>query len=323
MLNKERKCLLIIPKHFYSFQKQFKSELEDRGYIVTVANDEYPENVWGLLMGKLKVPLTKLITFNQIKNKFLKDQFFDQILIFKGRGLSAKLIDELKIHTTKIVGYNWDSFKFNSAPLAWYNKLTSYYTFDHKDSEEFNIPLVELFSSAKNITNAKKEIDQKYSAIFRNHSNRLKYLDKVVKYFGIKDNEIIIYIFEQNVFFAIINFLSSPILYLKYRKFIHSKFLDYSNYNTIIKNSAYTIDYAHPKQTGLTMRCFEALNAKTNIITNNSYISKSPFFRDLNPIVFDYENHSENGDLQSVNENKLISEWPKRTIVDFFNDILK
>jgi hypothetical protein len=318
-----KKCLLIIPKHFYSFQKHFKSELENRGYSVTVANDEYPENIWGLLMGKLKIPLTKLITYKQIKHYFLNDQYYDLIIIFKGRGLSTKLIDELKLHAAKVIGYNWDSFKFNAAPLSWYKKLTAYYTFDHKDSEEYSIPLVELFSSDNNLNVNEKKIDYKYSAIFRNHSNRLKYMESVIKYFDIQQDEIVIYIFEKNIFFALINFLCSPVLYLKYKKFIHFGFLDYENYSKIIKNSCYTIDYAHPKQTGLTMRCFEALNAKTNIITNNGYIRKSSYFQNLNPLIFNYNNPPLKGELQLKNENNFTVEWPKRTIVNFFNDLLK
>jgi len=323
MSNKKHKILLIIPKHFYSFQKHFKTELENRKYTVTIANDEYPENIWGLLLGKLKIPIIKSITYNQIKNYFLKDQYYDLIIIFKGRGLSPKLIDELKLHSAKVIGYNWDSFKFNDVPLNWYKKITAYYTFDHKDSEEYNIPLIELFSSDNNFNVNEKKIDYKYSAIFRNHSNRLKYMESVIKYFDIQQDDIIIYIFEKNIFFAVINFISSPVLYIKYKKFIHSKSLDYENYSKIIKNSCYTIDYAHPKQTGLTMRCFEALNAKTNIITNNSYIRKSSYFQNLNPIVFTFDKPPGKGELQPDFENKLYNEWPKRTTVDFFNDLLK
>lgn len=323
MSNKKLKCLLIINKHFYSFQKQFKSELENRGYSVTVANDEYPENIWGLLMGKLKIPLTKLLTYNYFINNVLKGKYYDLILIFKGRGLSRGLIDKLKLHSAKIIGYNWDSFKFNSVPLDWYKNISAFYTFDHKDSEEYDIPLVELFSSDNKKNGMEKKIDYKYSAIFRNHSNRLKYLNSTIKYFNIQKNEIVIYIFEQNIFFALVNFLSSPILYIKYKKFIHSRFLEYESYSKIINNSCYTIDYAHPKQTGLTMRCFEALNAKTNIITNNYYIRKSTFFQHVNPVVFSYENPPRKGELQLDCENNLSLHWPKRTIIDFFNEILK
>lgn len=316
-------CLLIIPRHFYSFQQQFSKELENRGYVVTISNDEYPENIWGLLMGKLKVPLTKLITRKIIRKRYLQGQQYDIILIFKGRGLSRKLVAELKLHAAKVIGYNWDSFRFNSAPLKWYNKLSAYYTFDHQDSKEHNIPLVELFSGINKNNGAPKKIEYKYSAIFRNHSNRLKYLDHVIKNFQIRDNEILIYIFEQNIFFRIINFLTSPILYVKYKKYMHPKAMNYEEYSSAIKNSAYTIDYAHPKQTGITMRCFEALNAKTNIITNNRFIRESPFFKAVNPLIFDYNDSLEKLKKQTEDIQMNHEEWPSRTLKDFFNDILK
>lgn len=320
---KNKNCLVIIPKHFYFFQNQFKTELENRGFKVIIANDEYPENIWGLLMGKLKIPLTKIFTYSQITNKFLNDKYYSLILIFKGRGLSAKLVDELKLHATKVVGYNWDSFKFNGVPLRWYNKISAYYTFDYNDSEKFNIPLVELFSNVKYIHNKEKKIEYQYSAIFRNHSNRLEYLDKVIHYFKIHNDEIFIYIYEQNIFFALINFFNSPTLYYKYKKFIHSGFLNYECYNKIIENSFYTIDYSHPKQTGLTMRCFDALNVKTNIITNNNYIRKSSYFQNMNPVIFTINNLCKKEEQQLGFETKFPNEWPKRTIEDFFNDLLQ
>ena len=131
------------------------------------------------------------------------------------------------------------------------------------------------------------------SAVLRNHSQRLAYLDQVMSALGGLDrpgglakDEAFIYIFEANALTFLANFLRHPRLYLKYRRFISRQALPYDRYVAAIAGSAFTIDYAHPKQTGITIRCFEALSAGTRIITNNPSVLKSRLFLADNALVF-------------------------------------
>jgi hypothetical protein len=294
--------------------------LEKRGYSVLVANDEYPEGKLGLLLGKLKFPMMKQFTLRQYEKDFLPDAAYDLTIIFKGRGISLQLIEHLKKVSKRIVAYNWDSFKFNSSPLSWMGEIDKYCTFDIQDSITYKIPLVELFTVMDDSsTPIEKKISYKFSAVFRNHSNRLNYLDKVIKHFEINENDIYIYIFEQNIFFKIINFLNSPHLYLKYSKHIHGSALQYDTYIGAISKSIYTLDYAHPKQTGLTMRCFDALNMQTKIITNNSSIQSSPTFKNAFPIVYNIAADTQSG---TVDFSSALRTTKKRTISDFFDELL-
>ena len=144
-----KKCLLIIPRHFYSFEGQFKENLEERGYQVTVSNDEYPSNNFGKILGKLNIPILRPLTERKISRHYLNGVVYDIVLIFKGRGINASLIKKIARSSKKIVGYNWDSFKYNKVPLEWYKYTTNYYTFDYRDATKYNIPVVELFSSIK------------------------------------------------------------------------------------------------------------------------------------------------------------------------------
>ena len=74
------------------------------------------------------------------------------------------------------------------------------------------------------------------------------------------------------------NLLRHPILYWKYRRHIYSRPVSYSDYVAVIADSDFTIDYSHPRQTGITIRCFEALSAGTRIITNNFSVRRSACF---------------------------------------------
>jgi hypothetical protein len=315
-----KKCLLILPKSFYSFDKYLKNTLNNFGYRVTVINDEYPEGFVGKIMGKLHIPLLLPITKHVIESRYLENQRYDLVLIIKGRGLSLSLINKLKEVSSKIVGYNFDSFGYNPAALKWYRHVHKYYTFDYRDADGHSIPVVELFTSIPETTSAKKR-DFELSAILRNHSERLGYTDRVLNV--IKPKKFFIYIYEKNIFTFLINFFNSPFLYIKYWKYINFKPLDYNNYITALARSDFTIDFAHPKQSGTTIRCFEALSLKTKIITNNPYVTRNSNFNKENTIIYNSSNNNEElKKAYSIIENKQIKRY-RRTIEDFLNDLIQ
>ena len=256
----------------------------------------------------------------KFEKDFLPNVTYDLTIIFKGRGISLQLINSLKQISKRIVAYNWDSFQFNSNPLSWKDQVDKYCTFDIQDADKYNIQLVELFTilDRTNIP-SEKQVSYNFSAVFRNHSNRLKYLNSVIRYFEINERDIFIYIFEQNIFFKAINFINSPILYMKYKKYIHRKALKYNSYIEAISKSIYTLDYAHPKQTGLTMRCFDALNMQTKIITNNIFIKSSPTFKDSSPVVYNMKTNTQIG---AIDFGSVVKSTKKRTISDFFDELL-
>lgn len=268
-------CLLVIPRHFYSFERHIREGLEAKGYQVTVANDEYPEGMLGKIIGKLQIPYIFTATWNVFHARYVSGQRYDLVLIFKGRGMSVRLIEALRAVADRVVAYNWDSFELNRSPLAWYRSTSRYYTFDYRDAERWKLPVVELFSAARTVLDDKR-VEYEISSIVRNHSGRLRYIDQVLTV--LKPATQYIAIFELNVFTFLFNFVRSPRLYLKYWKQITFKPVPYAEYSRVMAASAFTIDYAHDTQTGITMRCFEAVNSKTKIITNNPYMTRSPHF---------------------------------------------
>ena len=91
-------CLLITPKRFYIFHKFLASALEERGYKVNIVNDEYPENIVGVLLGIFFSPISKYLTykyFSKILNQNIK---YDAIIIVKGRGISKKAIKNILLN---------------------------------------------------------------------------------------------------------------------------------------------------------------------------------------------------------------------------------
>lgn len=314
-------CLLIIPRHFYSFEKHIRGELTRRGLQVTVANDEYPEGTLGKIIGKLQIPLIFGITEREFERRYLAEgQRYDFAVIFKGRGMSVRLIEKLKRRAGCVIGYNWDSFQLNRSPLGWLKAASHYATFDYRDAGRWNLPVIELFSAAQTI-GQDKACEYEVSSIVRNHSGRLRYIDRVLEV--LKPRTAYISIFELNVFTFVFNFVRSPLLYIKYWPRITFKPVPYAEYSRVMAGSLFTIDFAHDTQTGITMRCFEAVNSRTKIITNNPYIARSPHFEPGDYVVFE-----EDGDPQQLAAafRHAAAEPFKsrpRTIADFIGDLIR
>jgi hypothetical protein len=314
------RALLLFPLSFYSFGSVLEKALTETGYAVTLANDEYPANVFGKIFGKLGLfGLLSGLTAREILRRYPCDGRYDLVVIVKGRGMGRSLLDGMRAAKSRIVAYNFDSFAYNPSPRRWYRYADKFCTFDYVDADRHSLPVVELFSSLP-IDDEPKRIVYNLSAILRNHSNRLKYLDDVLKL--LPDGKSFIYIFEQNPVYFLFNFLRNPLLYAKYWKHIHFKALPYQDYVAVLKNSDFTLDYAHPKQSGITVRCFEALSAQTKIITNNGFVKRNPFFDDRNTIVFNQDTGP--GGVSASYRKLKGSSVPKhhRTVSDFMGDLL-
>jgi hypothetical protein len=314
-----KSCLLIIQRSFYSFEKQITDVLIAKGYHVVAANDEYPANNFGKILGKLHIPILLPITEAVITKNHLTNKKYDLVLIFKGRGIGKSLIQKINNVSERVIGFNWDSFKFNKAPLRWYKYTNKYCTFDYLDAARYSLPLIELFTSIKERSD---HTDKKYdiSVLMRNHSGRLRYINKVLS--TLKQKEVFIFIYELNIFYFLINFMRSPSLYLKYRKYISYKSLSYFEYITLLSQSKFTVDYAHPYQTGITMRCFEAISSETKIITNNPYAEHCKYLNKLNCLVFQ-EDESPSLLIDRFNEVKNVPAiFRIRTITEFIDELL-
>jgi hypothetical protein len=190
-------CLLIVQQSFHSFARHLRTALMAQGFDVHTANDIYPLGLIGSIMGKLRIPLVFATTYRHIKKAFLKDKKYEVAVIIRGRGISGRLIKEIRKTVPRTIGYNWDTFDFNAAPLSWYRDIDKYYTFDYADANKHDIPVLELFSAIPALTGT-KAIKYDISAVGKNYPGRLKYIHKVLEV--IKPQRVLISLHEDNVF---------------------------------------------------------------------------------------------------------------------------
>ena len=97
----------------------------------------------------------------------------------------------------------------------------------------------------------------------------------------------------------------------------HKKYID------ILNRSNFVIDYAHPDQSGITIRCYEAQSCGAKIITNNPSVFKDKHFNSDNTILLKGKNEIPTL-LEKYNAlQNIVPEKYNRSINVFVNDLLE
>jgi len=279
-----KSCLMLAPLTLHYYPGRIRDELAAMGYAVTLANDEYPANPLGKLLGKFDLPLSRWLTRLTIRRRHLSGSRWDLVVILKGRGVGPELVKDLKASGARVVGYHYDALGYDRSTLRWSSVVDRVSTFDYRDAARQGWPLIPLFSAE---TGASRPPEARYavSAVLRNHSQRLAFVDRVVRAIG--RERAFIYFYEKDALSFLDNLMRQPLLYWRWRRHIHFRPLDFETYREVLAGSEFTIDYAHPAQTGATMRSVEAAAAGIKTITNNPNLLDQPQFDQAGLIVVD------------------------------------
>lgn len=269
------RCLLIAPLTFYSFHRTVADGLRQRGYEVDLLNEEFPANAFGKVLGKLALPLLRRFTVAGLRRQLDGRPPYDLVVIIKGRGLGPEALDYLRSRSKRIVGYNFDSFRFNPSPLDWRDSTHRFATFDIVDARNFGVPLVHLFSAASNSAPTPKLHD--VSIVQRVHSDRLFYADLLLRSLPVGATSFV-FLYESSLLTFALGVVRHPWLYARLWPHISFKPLPYAAAMAALSASRVTFDYAHPQQSGITVRCFEAQSLGVAILTNNQQAVESGFF---------------------------------------------
>lgn len=295
------------------------SGLDQMGYAVETLNDEYPSNSFGKVLGKIALNLLRKLTLTRLQRLLEKRPRYDLVLIIKGRGLSPGAIRYLKSRAIRVIGYNFDSFRFNPSPLDWLCLTDKYCTFDFRDARLHNLPLVHLFSAA-DISPSKDRLYD-LSIIQRVHSDRLVFARLILQ--SLPDNaRKFVFLYESSLLTFVIGLLKHPWLYAHLWGHISFKPLSHSKAMEILGSSHITFDYAHPSQSGVTIRCFESQSLGVSILTNNQEAVDSNLF-EKGSIAYLPRNADQSDTAALI--AKLLQqrvEPKRRSLDDFLNDLL-
>lgn len=271
----DKRCLMIVPTTFYTFHETLADGLRARGYHVDILNEEFPANTLGKILGKLALPILRRTTLTGLRRRLDETPPYDLALLLHGRGLGPEALAYLRTRARRIVGYNWDSLRYNPSPRDWLAACDRFATFDIADAAKTGLPLVHLFSASPVVQpNTVKTHD--LSVVMKIHSDRLIYVDRVLA--ALKGRAVYVFLYAPNIFEMIRQAVRAPGPMWRLRRYIRRKPLSYAEAMGAIAGSRATLDYAHPAQSGITVRCFEALSMGVPVITNNPHAAGADVF---------------------------------------------
>lgn len=309
-------CLIIAPLGFHAVHAAVAAELRARGYQVDLVNDEYPANLWGKALGRFGLAALRRLTLRGFQNR-LGQRRFDLVLIFKGRGLGPAAIAFLKSRADRVIGYNFDSFRLNASPLDWHGLIDAYATFDPADARANGLALIPLFSAAHPGPDIPPAYD--LSVLFRVHSQRLTYLAQVLDALpGLKST---VYLYTPLILLPF-HLIRAPRSFLRFWPQIHTRPLPHAQAMQRMQGSAVTLDYAHPDQSGLTIRCFEAQSLGVALLTNNPELARSGLFAPQSHGFFPLHGDAARLALEFA---LLVGKRPQRrlrSVAEFVDDLL-
>lgn len=240
----------------------------------------------------------KLISFivNKYHKKILeetKDKQYDIIFYIRCEAFSRKTICTFRAQhpNAKMVVFFWDSFNNNKNSAHVYDLFDKAYCFDKIDSTQYGVRFKPLFyyDLYAKIKNSKH---YKYKSLFIGtlHSDRYKVVHEIESQLTKMDHECFSWFY-----------LPSRLLFYKMRledktiKNVDKNIIKYTALSLkqmveLYEQSEIIIDVQHPKQTGLTMRTFEALGARRKLITTNKDIINYDFYNPRNILVVDRNN---------------------------------
>jgi len=118
-------------------------------------------------------------------------------------------------------------------------------------------------------------------------------------------------------------FVRHPLLYFRLWRYISFTPLPYDEAMDILSSSRVTFDFAHPKQSGVTVRCFEAQSLGTSIITNNKAAIESGLFSAEQITFLPLDATKEMINQKLVLLFKKTPKPSTRSLEDFLDDLLK
>ncbi|WP_026751220.1 hypothetical protein [Sediminibacterium sp. C3] len=274
------KNILFIGPIFHDYHKKIIHQLEESGYIVTFVPDFSRDIVYFFLKSFFPLYLSKYC-INKSKDLLgdIKVVEFDRVFVVKGEGFSNCFWKDLrtKYKLAKFYLYQWDS-------LANYRYENILQYFDHCYSFD-SIDVIQL--------NQEK---LKYLPLFYDDSLSSQHLDKsydyditfiggvtLERYYWLTDFKykcdkigLNVHLFMYLPFFTYMSLVIRGKV-INFNK-IHFRPISLQQIKDIYSRTNTIIDIHSPKQSGLTMRTFEALGSGKKLMTTNFNITKEPFF---------------------------------------------
>lgn len=215
----------------------------------------------------------------------------DYILIVRGQGFDKNILKLLrtKMPDTKLIYFQWDPLNGRDVSdiLDLYDAA---YAFDPQDVHAnpkfkfrptFFTPEYELMENAK---------DPIYDIVFVGtlYNNRWTVLKRMRSYFETSGIKCYMHLYMASWTLYLWDFIfRGSFVNPKKMKF---HMMSYKDNVMLVEKSKAILDIVYSKQTGLSMRAYEAMASRRKYITNNEYVKEYDFYDESNILIIDKDN---------------------------------
>lgn len=288
------KTILYLNHDFFIYDRAIAEELRKRGYKVLFRKFVRQAGFWDRRLCKRYGITSRQYAADRCQASILseltkKRQQVDVVLVTSGQAMTEDTLKQLHqmFPQAKFIWNLWDSIRQNDQ----FELLQKYFdiliSFDKIEAEQYGF----LYSPdfyIKEVTAQQKKYDYCFVATYTEYRNSV--LQDMLSRVGAKHNFIYLKETPNNRVIPTLRRICSKEVKRLAEKNIYYKVLGYDTMLEIFAQSRCIIDIAHPGQTGLSMRPFEAMAVKSKLLTTNETIRRYDFYDEDNIYIADPEN---------------------------------
>ncbi len=223
-----------------------------------------------------------------------KDNHYDYIFFVKGESYSeANLLTLFSYHKDAVtIIYHWDSIANTHDVRTLSSHFDHVFSFDRHDCAKYGYKFLPLFYFDEYKDIASLTQPRKYDLMFvgTTHSERYRFIKNIASQIEKCGGKTFLYFFFQGKIMFYKYKITHPEMKNVKASDVHFKPMNKTELMNVYAQSSIIIDMQHPRQTGLTMRCFESLGAKKKLITTNDDIKNYEFYNSDNILIVDRQN---------------------------------
>lgn len=288
------KTILYLNHDFFIYDRAIAEELRKRGYEVLFRKFVRQAGFLDRRLCKKYGITSRQYAANRCQASILseltkKRQHVDVVLVTSGQAMTEDTLKQLHqmFPQAKFIWNLWDSIRQNDQ----FEVLEKYFdiliSFDKIEARQYGF----LYSPdfyIKEVAAQQKKYDYCFVATYTEYRNSV--LQDMLSRVGAKHNFIYLKETPNNRVIPTLRRICSKEVKWLAEKNIYYKALEYDTMLEIFAQSRCIIDIAHPGQTGLSMRPFEAMAVKSKLLTTNETIRIYDFYDEANIYIADPEN---------------------------------
>ncbi|MFZ2991059.1 hypothetical protein [Ideonella sp.] len=261
--------ILLIAPAFYDYHSHIIRELERRGHSVRFFAERPARWIYSPAK-KLPAAWRERVFASYFRGVLaqIRNEHFDKILLIRGEIVRPWFLEALRLAqpAARLVMYQWDSLRVvNFKPLL--PLVDAVATFDSVDARELNLPYLPLFHIPPyRLQDAPTQLNWDLVFVGSFHDARYRTMKAIQAHCAARGIR-----FHHHLYLSPVDYLKLKLLSAQppAREDVTFQTLDQASIVALYRDTAAILDIENHKQTGLTMRTFEALATGRFLVTTN------------------------------------------------------